>query len=67
MVNANRVMRKLPSLLCNKATTEKREWARRHRIETGLTRLRKNNAEKYCNLENRLLLILNDLEKAVLE
>ena len=60
-------MRKLPSLLCNGATTEKSEWARRHRIENGLKRLRKHNAKKYYNLENRLILILNDLEKAVLE
>ena len=67
MVDAERVMRKLPSLLCNRATTEKSEWAKRHRIENGLTRLRKNRAEKYYYLENRLILILNDLEKAVLE
>ena len=60
-------MRKLPSLLCNKATTEKSEWARRHRIENGLKRLRKYNAEKYYNLENRLIRDLNNLEKAALE
>ena len=67
MVNAKRVKRKLPSLLCNGSTSEKGEWARRHRIENGLKRLRKNRAEKYYNLEHRLILILNDLEKAVLE
>ena len=67
MVDAERVMRKLPSLLCNSSTTEKSEWAKRHRMENGLKRLRKNNAEKFYNLENRLIRALNDLEKAVLE
>ena len=67
MVDAVRVMCKLPSLLCNRSTTEKSEWVRRHRIENGLKRLRKNNPEKYFNLENRLLRDLNTFEKAVLE
>ena len=67
MVNAARVMRKLPSLLCNGSTTEKSEWAKRHRIENGLKRLRKRSPEKYYNLENRLIRDLNDFEKAVLE
>ena len=67
MVDAVRVMRKLLSLLCNKSTTDKGEWARRHRIENGLKRLKKNNAEKYYNLENRLIIILKALEKAVIE
>ena len=66
MVDAVRVMCKLPSLLCNRSTTEKREWARRHRIENGLKRLRKNNVEKYYYLENRLIRALNDLEKLYL-
>ena len=67
MVDAARVMRKLPSLLCKVATTEKSERARRHRIENELKRLQKNNAEKYYSLENRLIRDLNDLEKAVFE
>ena len=65
MVNVDRVMRKLPSLLCNGSTTEKSEWARRHRIENGLKRLRKHRAEKYYSLENRLLLVLAEIEEAV--
>ena len=64
-MNADRVKRKLPSLLCNGSTTEKREWTRRHRIENGLKRLRKNSPEKYYNLENRLILVLAEIEKAV--
>ena len=67
MVNAKRVMRKLPSLLCNRSTTDKGEWAKRHRIENGLERLRKHNSAKYQTMEFKLILILNDFEKAVLE
>ena len=67
MVNAARVMRKLPSLLCNRSTTEKSEWARRHRIEVGLERLKKHNSAKYQTMEFKLILILKDFEKAVLE
>ena len=67
MVNVDRVMRKLPSLLCNGATTEKSEWAKRHRIEVGLERLKKHNSAKYQTMEFKLILILKDFEKAVLE
>ena len=67
MVNAARVMRKLPSLLCNGSTTEKSEWAKRHRIEVGLERLKKHNSAKYQTMEFKLIFILKDFEKAVLE
>ena len=67
MVNVDHVMRKLPALLCNRSTTEKSEWARRHRIENGLERLKKHNSVKYQTMEFKLLLILKDFEKAVLE
>ena len=65
MVDVERVMRKLPSLLCNGSTTEKSEWARRHRIENDLKRLKKRSPEIYYNLENRLLLVLTEIEEAV--
>ena len=67
MVTVERVMCKLPSLLCNGATTEKGEWARRHRIENGLKRLKKQNPAKYQTIEFKLIRILTDLEKVVLE
>lgn len=63
MVNAKRVYRKLPSLLYDGSTTDKREWAKRHRIENGLKRLKKRNPEKYQNLELRLILVLEALKK----
>jgi len=69
MVNANRVKRKLPSLLCDDSTTTKNKsnWAKRHRIENGLKRLRKRKPEKYHALETRLIFALKELEKAALE
>ena len=65
MVNVKHVKRKLPSLLCDGPTTDKREWAQRHRIENGLSRLRKQNPEKYHSLELRLIRILKDVEEAI--
>jgi hypothetical protein len=65
MVNADRVKRKLPSLLCSGPTTDKKEWAKRHRIEIGLKRLKKRNPEKYHILETRLIRDLEEIEKAV--
>jgi hypothetical protein len=66
MVNADRVKRKLPSLLCDGPTTNKREWARRHRIENGLARLRKYNPEKYQRLELMLIRDLKAIEQAII-
>jgi hypothetical protein len=67
LVNADRVKAKLPGLLCDGSTTDKREWARRHRIENGLKRLRTRNPGKYSGLEARLIRDLEELEKAVLQ
>jgi len=65
MVNADRVKKKLPSLLCDGSTTDKRQWAKRHRIENGLKRLRKYNPAMYHSLEARLIRILKDVEEAI--
>jgi hypothetical protein len=67
MVNADRVKRKLPSLLLDGSTTDKKEWAKRRRIENGLERLRKRKPEKYRILEARLIRDLKDMEKAVFQ
>jgi hypothetical protein len=67
MVNADHVKRKLPSLLCNGSTTDKKEWAKRHRIEIGLKRLRKLKPTKYQNLASRLIFVLKEMEMAALE
>lgn len=65
MVNADRVKKKLPSLLCDGPTTDKKQWAARHRIENRLRRLKKRKPEKYRSLEMRLIRDLEDIEKAV--
>ena len=67
MVNVDRVKNKLPSLLCDGPTTDRRFLAARHRIETGLKRLKKKHPEKYRLLELRLISVLEAFEKAVLE
>jgi hypothetical protein len=67
MVNVNRVKAKLPSLLCDRSTTNPEEWAKRRRIENGLKRLRRRNSAKYKCLETRLVRDLEALEKAISE
>jgi hypothetical protein len=69
LVNADRVKRKLPSLLCDGPTSVKNKdnWAQRHRIENGLDRLMKHKPEKYHSLETRLIFILSEMERAALE
>lgn len=64
MVNADHIKRKLPSLLCNGPTTDKKEWAKRHRIESGLKRLRKQNPTKHRSLKLLLIRALEDIERA---
>ena len=65
MVNANRVKRKLPSLLIDGATTDKRQWAERARISYRLSRFRKRNPQKYYTLNNRLITVLECFEREV--
>jgi hypothetical protein len=67
VVNVDRVKRKLPSLLLNGSTTDKKEWAKRWRIENGLERLRRRKPEKYRCLEARLIRDLEDMEKALFQ
>ena len=67
MVNVDRVKAKLPKLLCDGSTTNRKEWAKRHRIENGLKRLRRRNLAKYRSLEIRLIRTLEALEKAISE
>ena len=67
MVDADRVKKKLPALLCDGSTTDKQHWAKRHRIENGLKRLKKRDPVQYQNLEIRLIRDLEALEKAALE
>jgi len=67
MVDVDRIKKKLSSLLCDGPTTNKKQWAKKYRIERGLRRLKKSNPDKYNVLELRLIRDLEDMEKAVLE
>jgi hypothetical protein len=66
-VNADRVKRKLPSLLVDGSTTKKNSWNSLMRYRYRFTQFKKQQPEKYYSITNRILLDLTDLEKAVSE
>ena len=65
MVNADRVKRKLPSLLVDGNTTKKKSWNSLMRYRYRLTQFKRRNPEKFNSLTNRVLADLANLEKAV--
>ena len=67
MVNADRVKRKLPILLVDGSTTEKKSWNSLMRCRYRFQRLKRHNPDKFYNLTNRILADLADLEKAINE
>jgi len=67
LVNADRVKRKLPSLLVEDSTTGKKSWNSLMRYRYRLTQLEKRQPEKFNSITSRILLDLTDLEKAVNE
>ena len=67
MVNADRVKRKLPSLLIDSSTTKKKSWNSLMRYRYRFTQFKKRQPEKFNSITNRILLDLADLEKAVNE
>ena len=67
MVNADRVKRKLPSLLVDGSTTKKKSWNSLMRYRYRFTMFKKRQPEKFNAITNRILLDLADLEKAVNE
>jgi hypothetical protein len=64
-VNADRVKRKLPSLLVDGSTTQKKSWNSLMRYRYRVTQFKKREPEKFTSITNRILLDLTDLEKAV--
>jgi len=67
LVNADRVKRKLPILLVDGSTTEKKSWNNLMRYRYQLTQFKKRQPEKFNSITNRILLDLADLERAVNE
>jgi hypothetical protein len=66
-LNADRVKRKLPSLLVDGSTTKKKSWNSLMRYRYRFTQFKKRQPEKFNSITNRILLDLTDLEKAVNE
>jgi hypothetical protein len=66
-VNADRVKRKLPSLLVDSSTTKKKSWNSLMHYRYRFTEFKKRQPEKFNAITNRILLDLTDLEKAVNE
>jgi hypothetical protein len=66
-VNADRVIRKLPSLLVDGSTTKKKSWNSLMRYRYRFIQFEKQQPEKFSSITNRILLDLADLEKAVNE
>jgi hypothetical protein len=64
-LNADRIKRKLPSLLVDGSTTEKKSWNSLMRYRYRFTKLKKRHPEKFDSITNRILVDLIDLEKAV--
>jgi hypothetical protein len=67
LVNADRVKRKLPSLLVDDTTTKKESWNSLMRNRYQLIQFKKRRPEKYNSLTHRIFLSLTDLEKAINE
>jgi hypothetical protein len=67
LVNADRVKRKLPSLLVDGSTTGKKSWNSLMRYRYRFTQLKKRQPEKFNSIANRIFLDLKDLEKAINE
>jgi len=55
MVNADRVKRKLPSLLIEDSTTKKKSWNSLMRYRYRFTQFKKRQPEKFNSITNRIL------------
>ena len=62
MVNADRVKRKLPSLLCDGDTTKRENNNAFMRNCYRLQRFKKRNPQRFNTLTNRLLVVLKEID-----
>jgi len=65
LVNADRVKRKLPSLLLDKNTNTPNGWKEFMRYRYHFEQFKRRNPEKFNSLTNRVLADLAEFEKAV--
>jgi hypothetical protein len=64
-LNADRVKRKLPSLLVDDSTTKKKNWNSLMRYRYRFTQFKKRQPEKFNSITNHILADLEEFEKAV--
>jgi hypothetical protein len=65
-LNADKIKRKLPGLLVDGSTTEKKSWNSLMRYRYRFTQFKKRHPEKFDSITNRILLDLVDLEKRLI-
>jgi hypothetical protein len=66
MVSADRVKRKLPSLLVDDCSNRNKEsWNKFMRSRYRIQQFKKKNPEKFNNLTNKIIADLSELEKEV--
>jgi len=65
MVNADRVKRRLPSLLLDGSTNNKKGWKAFMRSRYRLALFITNHPEQFSTLLNKVVTDLNELKKAV--
>ena len=65
LVNADRIKRKLPSLLLDNNTNSPDGWKAFMRYRYHFEQFKRRNPEKFNNLTNRVLVDLVEFEKAV--
>jgi len=66
MVNADRVKRKLPSLLVDDCSNRnKKGWNNFMRTRRQITKFQRRNPERFNNLTNKIIFDIRELEKAV--
>jgi hypothetical protein len=65
MVNAERVKRKLPSLLGAGSTNRKKAWRAFMRYRYRYEQFKKSNSDRCNNLTNKIIADLSELEEAI--
>jgi hypothetical protein len=65
LVNADRVKRKLPSLLGDGSTSKKKRWNSLMRYRYRFEQFKKKNPEKSNALTNKIIADLTEIEKTV--
>ena len=65
LVNADRVKRKLPSLILDGSTNNKKGWNNFMSTRARLSKFKTHNPEKYNTLVNKVIADLSEFEKAV--